>query len=107
MYAFGRNESRYVKEKQLINEISLRLFQLTEASTAGIAVYGFVPETRINLNSALNNMAVSHEKFSKNLEQSARIGDNVEHSNTQEAIYDIKHFKNLNGRANCLVFFSA
>ncbi|EPB80200.1 hypothetical protein ANCCEY_00755 [Ancylostoma ceylanicum] len=107
LYNFGRNETRYAQEKRLIKFIASRFFERTDVSTMGVATYGYVSELPINLNKALNRMAVSYDEFARNLEPNTQLGANNNHSNTAEALQALNLFKELKGRANCLVFISA
>ncbi|KAL6736783.1 hypothetical protein Aduo_007096 [Ancylostoma duodenale] len=107
LYNFGKNETRYAQEKRLIKFIASRFFERTDVSTMGIATYGYVPELPINLNKALDRMAVSYEEFAKNLEPNTQLQSTDKHSNTAEALHALNLFKQLKGRANCLVFITA
>ncbi|RCN49340.1 hypothetical protein ANCCAN_04591 [Ancylostoma caninum] len=107
LYNFGKNETRYAQERRLIKFVASRFFERTDVSTMGIATYGYVPELPINLNKALDRMAVSYDEFAKNLEPNTQLRSTNEHSNTAQALYEINVFKQLKGRANCLVFISA
>ncbi|KAL6736782.1 hypothetical protein Aduo_007095 [Ancylostoma duodenale] len=107
LYSYGHNETLYEQEKRFITEVSSLFFQRTDVSTAGIAAYGYVPELPINLNPALNKMAISHREFAKNVRLDTEFRNDRRHSITQDALCAIKKFKDLEGRANCLVFFSA
>ncbi|EYC16805.1 hypothetical protein Y032_0032g2503 [Ancylostoma ceylanicum] len=86
LYNFGRNETRYAQEKRLIKFIASRFFERTDVSTMGVATYGYVSELPINLNKALNRMAVSYDEFARNLEPNTQLGANNNHSNTAELV---------------------
>ncbi|KAK6739255.1 hypothetical protein RB195_020982 [Necator americanus] len=96
-----------ILEIRFIKFLAHRFFEGTEVSTAGIATYGYVPVLPININSALDRMAVTYEEFSKHLTPATQLRNTNEHSNTAQAIEYINLFKDLKGRANCLVFLSA
>ncbi|RCN49341.1 hypothetical protein ANCCAN_04592 [Ancylostoma caninum] len=107
LYSYGHNEKLYEQEKRFIREVSSLFFQRTDVSTAGIAAYGYVPELPINLDPALNKMAISHRGFAKNVQIDTELRSDRLHSITSDALCALKKFKDLKGRANCLVFFSA
>ncbi|EPB80201.1 hypothetical protein ANCCEY_00756 [Ancylostoma ceylanicum] len=100
-------KSKGPREKNFIRDVSSLFFQRTDVSTAGIAAYGYVPEIPVNLNTALNKMAVSHREFARNLEMDTELRNDRAHSITLDALCEIKKFVDLKGRANCLVFLSA